>query len=69
MIIIAHLGKRFNTDGGFRGEDMVSILHYVNNEVSHKEGSFRAGELKQMPEVKFTLRKRLVLSPPTKAAV
>uniref|UniRef100_A0A3P8Q891 Caspase 20, apoptosis-related cysteine peptidase n=1 Tax=Astatotilapia calliptera TaxID=8154 RepID=A0A3P8Q891_ASTCA len=33
-----------------RGEDIVSILHYVNDDV-------------QMPEVRFTLRKKLVLPP------
>ncbi|XP_026004602.1 caspase-8-like [Astatotilapia calliptera] len=43
-----------------RGEDIVSILHYVNNDVAHRETSSLA---KQMPEVRFTLRKKLVLQP------
>lgn len=51
---------------GFRGEDLITILHHVNNEVSQKEAGFQPGERKQMPEVRFTLRKRLVLSPHTK---
>lgn len=49
----------------FRGEDMTTILHRVNSDVSQKEGSIQPGQIKQMPEVRFTLRKRLVLSPPT----
>uniref|UniRef100_A0A669EDU3 Caspase-8 n=1 Tax=Oreochromis niloticus TaxID=8128 RepID=A0A669EDU3_ORENI len=43
-----------------RGEDIVSILHYVNDDVAHRETSSLA---KQMPEVRFTLRKKLVLPP------
>uniref|UniRef100_A0A3P9BYW9 Caspase-8 n=1 Tax=Maylandia zebra TaxID=106582 RepID=A0A3P9BYW9_9CICH len=43
-----------------RGEDIVSILHYVNDDVAHRETSLLA---KQMPEVRFTLRKKLVLQP------
>ncbi|XP_030606980.1 caspase-8-like [Archocentrus centrarchus] len=46
-----------------RGEDIVSILNYVNNDVAQKEGSSLPGAAKQMPEVKFTLRKKLVLLP------
>lgn len=51
-----------------RGEDIVSILHYVNNDVAHREGSLcsQSGEVKlgrQMPEPKFTLTKKLVLQP------
>ncbi|KAM6918321.1 caspase-8-like [Xenentodon cancila] len=46
-----------------RKEDLSTILHYVNDEVSQKEGSRRPGQVKQMPQVRFTLRKRLVLSP------
>ncbi|KAM6990021.1 caspase-8-like [Tautogolabrus adspersus] len=46
-----------------RGEDITTILHHVNNEVGQKEGSTQPGETKQMPEVRFTLRKKLVLSP------
>ncbi|XP_071348722.1 caspase-8-like [Trachinotus anak] len=42
-----------------RGEDITTILHRVNSEVSQKE----AGAAKQIPEVRFTLRKKLVLSP------
>lgn len=43
-----------------RGEDIVSILHYVNDDVAHRETPSLA---KQMPEVRFTLRKKLVLPP------
>ncbi|XP_054623898.1 caspase-8-like [Dunckerocampus dactyliophorus] len=50
-------------EGCPRGEDMVAILHHVNDEVSQQEASRVAGEKKQMPEVRFTLRKKLVLSP------
>ncbi|XP_061747136.1 caspase-8-like isoform X2 [Nerophis ophidion] len=50
-------------EGCPRGEDMVTILHRVNDQVSRKEASQTAGESKQMPEVRFTLRKTLVLSP------
>ncbi|XP_041847760.1 caspase-8-like [Melanotaenia boesemani] len=46
-----------------RGEDINFILQYVNGEVSKKEASSSPGEAKQIPEVKYTLRKRLVLSP------
>lgn len=46
-----------------RGEDIVSILHYVNDDVAHREGSSLPGVAKQMPEVRFTLRKKLVLPP------
>uniref|UniRef100_A0A1A8M6G1 Caspase 20, apoptosis-related cysteine peptidase n=1 Tax=Nothobranchius pienaari TaxID=704102 RepID=A0A1A8M6G1_9TELE len=45
------------------GEDFTSILHYVNGDVGQKEGSRQPGTAKQMPEVRFTLTKRLVLSP------
>ncbi|XP_042081415.1 caspase-8-like isoform X1 [Haplochromis burtoni] len=43
-----------------RGKDIVSILHYVNDGVAHRETSSLA---KQMPEMRFTLRKKLVLPP------
>ncbi|XP_063318996.1 caspase-8-like [Pelmatolapia mariae] len=51
-----------------RGEDIVSILHFVNDDVAHRKGWYRSpsGEVKparQMPEPKFTLRKKLVLQP------
>ncbi|XP_028283316.1 uncharacterized protein LOC114449694 [Parambassis ranga] len=46
-----------------RGEDLATILHFVNNDVSLKEGSCIPGKKKQIPEVKYTLRKKLVLSP------
>lgn len=46
-----------------RGEDIVSILHYVNDDVAKKEASSLPGAAKQMPEIKFTLRKKLVLWP------
>ncbi|XP_008431296.1 caspase-8-like isoform X1 [Poecilia reticulata] len=45
------------------GEDITSILLRVNNMVGQKEGSFCVGQKKQAPEVKFTLRKKLILSP------
>lgn len=47
----------------FRGDDLTTILQRVNNDVSMKEASNQPGEHKQMPEVRFTLRKSLVLSP------
>lgn len=50
-------------EGCLRGEDATAILHRVNSEVSQKEGSRNLGKAKQMPEVRFTLRKKLVLSP------
>ncbi|XP_070774488.1 caspase-3-like [Enoplosus armatus] len=50
-------------EGCLRGEDITTILHRVNNEVGQKEGSSEPGGAKQMPEVRFTLRKTLVLSP------
>ncbi|XP_008303545.1 caspase-8-like [Stegastes partitus] len=46
-----------------RGEDLITILHHVNNEVGQKEVPKEPGAVKQMPEVRFTLRKKLVLSP------
>ncbi|XP_074545055.1 caspase-8-like [Halichoeres trimaculatus] len=46
-----------------RGENLLEILHRVNNEVSQKEGVHRNRDVKQMPEVRSTLRKTLVLSP------
>ncbi|KAM9811028.1 caspase-8-like [Neosynchiropus ocellatus] len=46
-----------------RDEDFFSILTRVNDEVSKKEGYGTVGARKQMPEVRFTLRKRLVLPP------
>ncbi|XP_061926236.1 caspase-8-like isoform X2 [Entelurus aequoreus] len=72
-----HKAMRHKTDGSWfiqsvcrhlkegcpRGEDMVTILHRVNGQVGRKEASQTAGESKQMPEVRFTLRKTLVLSP------
>ncbi|XP_061588993.1 caspase-8-like [Cololabis saira] len=48
-----------------RRENLTDILQRVNNDVSQKEGWKEGpGQVKQMPEVRFTLRKRLVLSPP-----
>uniref|UniRef100_A0A146MYF7 Caspase-8 n=1 Tax=Fundulus heteroclitus TaxID=8078 RepID=A0A146MYF7_FUNHE len=47
------------------GEDITSILHRVNDQVGQKEASRSVGEAKQAPEVRFTLRKKLVLSPPS----
>ncbi|XP_047224035.1 caspase-8-like [Girardinichthys multiradiatus] len=46
-----------------RGEDITSILLHVNDQVGQKEGSICLGKIKQAPEVRFTLRKKLVLSP------
>ncbi|KAM9844904.1 caspase-8-like [Aulostomus maculatus] len=51
-------------DGCLRGDDVTTILHHVNDDVSRKEGSRQPGAVKQMPEVRFTLRRRLVLPPP-----
>ncbi|XP_068427375.1 caspase 20, apoptosis-related cysteine peptidase [Clinocottus analis] len=50
-------------EGCQRSEDVSKILYRVNNEVGQKEGSSRPGAVKQMPEFRVTLRKRLVLSP------
>ncbi|XP_075954101.1 caspase-3-like isoform X2 [Anarhichas minor] len=50
-------------EGCKRSEDIHTILSRVNNEVAQKEGSFDSKALKQMPEVRYTLTKRLVLSP------
>ncbi|XP_027138145.1 caspase-8-like [Larimichthys crocea] len=50
-------------EGCPRGDDMTTILHRVNNEVSQKEATSLPGEKKQMPEFRCTLRKGLVLSP------
>ncbi|XP_030260071.1 caspase-8-like isoform X2 [Sparus aurata] len=51
-------------EGCSRGDDMTTILSRVNNEVSNKEGVMQQpGKIKQMSEVRFTLRKRLVLTP------
>ncbi|XP_038574566.1 caspase-8-like [Micropterus salmoides] len=50
-------------EGCPRGEDITTILHRVNNEVAQKETAIARGIAKQMPEVRFTLRKNLVLSP------
>ncbi|KAM3604177.1 uncharacterized protein V6R79_007402 [Siganus canaliculatus] len=50
-------------EGCLRGDDLTTILCCVNNDVSQKDGSSQPGAVKQMPEVRFTLRKRLVLSP------
>ncbi|XP_044074947.1 caspase-8-like [Siniperca chuatsi] len=50
-------------EGCPRGEDIVTILHRVNNEVGQKEASREPGTAKQMPQVRFTLMKTLVLSP------
>ncbi|XP_029309544.1 caspase-8-like isoform X2 [Cottoperca gobio] len=44
-------------------KDITTLLYKVNNEVSQKEGGFQPGAVKQMPEVRLTLRKSLVLSP------
>ncbi|XP_017275809.1 caspase-8-like [Kryptolebias marmoratus] len=46
-----------------RGEDLTSILLHVNNDVGQKEGSSQPGKVKQIPEVRYTLTKRLLLSP------
>lgn len=48
---------------GCPSEDITTILHRVNDDVARKEGSSKPGAAKQMPEVRFTLRKTLVLSP------
>uniref|UniRef100_A0A3Q3WWQ6 Caspase-8 n=1 Tax=Mola mola TaxID=94237 RepID=A0A3Q3WWQ6_MOLML len=50
-------------EGCPRGDDMMTILQRMNDEVSQKEASSQPGRRKQMPEVRFTLRKGLFLSP------
>uniref|UniRef100_A0A3Q3INW8 Caspase-8 n=1 Tax=Monopterus albus TaxID=43700 RepID=A0A3Q3INW8_MONAL len=48
------------------GDNITDILTKVNNEVGQEEGcSRRPGSVKQMPEVRYTLTKKLVLSPPS----
>ncbi|KAF3840528.1 hypothetical protein F7725_006390 [Dissostichus mawsoni] len=44
-------------------EEIEVILRRVNNEVAGKEGDLRRGPVKQMPEMRHTLRKGLVLTP------
>ncbi|XP_069053061.1 caspase-8-like isoform X1 [Lepisosteus oculatus] len=43
-----------------RGEDILSILTSVNEEVSTNTGSIKGNEAKQIPEPRYTLRKKLV---------
>ncbi|XP_063741405.1 caspase-8-like isoform X2 [Eleginops maclovinus] len=50
-------------EGCPRNEEIEVILRRVNNEVAQKEGSSVPGARKQMPEIRHTLRKRLVLTP------
>uniref|UniRef100_A0A3B4B6K0 Caspase 20, apoptosis-related cysteine peptidase n=1 Tax=Periophthalmus magnuspinnatus TaxID=409849 RepID=A0A3B4B6K0_9GOBI len=50
-------------EGCSRGDDIHSILQRVNSEVSQKEGNLdKPGQIKQMPEVHYTLTKKLILS-------
>ncbi|KAF3840529.1 hypothetical protein F7725_006391 [Dissostichus mawsoni] len=49
--------------GCLRNEEIEVILRRVNNEVAGKEGDLRRGPVKQMPEMRHTLRKGLVLTP------
>ncbi|KAK1889614.1 Caspase-8 [Dissostichus eleginoides] len=44
-------------------EEIEVILRSVNNEVAGKEGDLMCGPVKQMPEIRHTLRKGLVLTP------
>ncbi|XP_073347568.1 caspase-3-like [Pagrus major] len=50
-------------EGCSSGDDMTTILNRVNNEVSQKEAANQPGKVKQMSEVRYTLRKSLVLTP------
>ncbi|CAL9689045.1 unnamed protein product [Knipowitschia caucasica] len=51
-------------EGCSRGVDIHSILQCVNSDVSQKEGNpDKPGKTKQMPEVHYTLTKKLILSP------
>ncbi|XP_060934066.1 caspase-8-like [Limanda limanda] len=50
-------------EGCCRNDDFITILKRVNKDVSQKEGTGQCGAAKQMPEVRFTLRKSLLLSP------
>ncbi|XP_060934069.1 caspase-8-like [Limanda limanda] len=50
-------------EGCCRNDDFITILKRVNKDVSQKEGTGQSGAAKQMPEVRFTLRKSLLLSP------
>ena len=49
----------------YRGDDLMTILCRVNNDISQKEGNpWYPGHKKQMSETKnFTLRKKLVFTP------
>ncbi|KAK5859675.1 hypothetical protein PBY51_021211 [Eleginops maclovinus] len=49
-------------EGCPRNEEIEVILRRVNNEVAQKEGSAVPGARKQTPEIRHTLRKRLVLT-------
>lgn len=49
-------------EGCPRGDDVHSILQRVNRDVSLKEGITSApGQIKQIPEIRYTLRKKLTL--------
>lgn len=50
-------------EGCSRGDDVHSILQRVNRDVSLKEGSSTPGLRKQMPEIHYTLTKKLTLPP------
>ncbi|XP_034087921.1 caspase-8-like [Gymnodraco acuticeps] len=49
--------------GCLRNEELEIILRRVNNEVAGKEGGAMPSAVKQMPEIRHTLRKGLVLTP------
>ncbi|XP_076138878.1 uncharacterized protein LOC143122000 isoform X2 [Alosa pseudoharengus] len=50
-------------EGTLRGDDILTILTHVSNDISQKDGFFRGKKLKQVP-MSFTLRKRLVFPVP-----
>lgn len=47
-----------------RGVDILSILTYVNDEVSREEANYRGKKAKQVPDQSFRLWKRLVFPVP-----
>lgn len=48
----------------FSGEDIHAILTKVNNDVSKEQGYIRDKLMKQMPEPRHTLTKKLVFRVP-----
>ncbi|KAG5267697.1 hypothetical protein AALO_G00224640 [Alosa alosa] len=60
---IQSLCKRLR-EGILRGDDILTILTYVNDDVSREEGLIRGKRAKQVPDQSFRLRKRLFFPVP-----